>query len=413
MPDELVISGPAGTGKTFSILRVLHCLASDEDNLRILFLRLTRASLSESVLACYEQEILPDDGMEALAHGSRRPFRHAYYYPNGSEIVVGGMDRPDKILSTNWDIVFINECREVPESTWEMISTRLNRPGRREDMGFLIGDTNPDAPTHWIRKREQAGLLELWPTVHEANPALWDGCDWTDAGIRNLERLDRLTGVRALRLYKGIWAGVEGQVYDEWDDAVHCIEPFKIPDDWPRYRSIDFGFSNPFVCQWWAHDWDGRLYLYRELYGTNRIVSDWAELIKQHTGDERIEWTVCDHDAEDRATLDECGIRTRPASKSVKRGIEAVQMRLRIAGDGKANLFILKNSLVEADPRLVESKKPTCLIDEVSGYIWAPALPNRPAKEEPVKLHDHGCDCMRYAVAEVDGLSTHAAGVPK
>ena len=30
--------------------------------------------------------------------------------------------------------------------------------------------------------------------------------------------------------------------------------------------SVDFGFTNPIVIQWWAEDPDGRLYLYRELY---------------------------------------------------------------------------------------------------------------------------------------------------
>ena len=41
MPRELLICGPAGTGKTYPILAVLHCLAR-EYPLRVLFLRATR-----------------------------------------------------------------------------------------------------------------------------------------------------------------------------------------------------------------------------------------------------------------------------------------------------------------------------------------------------------------------------------
>ena len=42
--------------------------------------------------------------------------------------------------------------------------------------------------------------------------------------------------------------------------AVHVVDPFDIPTDWSRYLSIDFGYTNPFVAQWWALDHDGRLY---------------------------------------------------------------------------------------------------------------------------------------------------------
>jgi phage terminase large subunit len=173
---------------------------------------------------------------------------------------------------------------------------------------------------------------------------------------------------------------------------------------------MDFGFSNPFVCQFWTQDPDGRLYLYRELYGTCRIIADWASEIERHSQGERIEWTVADWDAEDRATLEAAGIRTLSAHKAVKPGIEAVQLRLRKAGDGKPRLFIFKRATVTRDLRLIEARKPASTVEEIGGYVWAPALANRAPKEEPTKLNDHGCDAMRYLVAEMDGLGLYSAG---
>jgi hypothetical protein len=41
---------------------------------------------------------------------------------------------------------------------------------------------------------------------------------------------------------------------------------FDIPPGWTMVCSIDFGFNAPFVCQWWAIDTDGSMYLYREIY---------------------------------------------------------------------------------------------------------------------------------------------------
>jgi hypothetical protein len=93
---------------------------------------------------------------------------------------------------------------------------------------------------------------------------------------------------------------------------------------------------------------------------------------------ERIEWTVADHDAEDRATLHGLGIWTIAATKeAVKPGIEAVQKRLRKAGDGKPRLYIMKGCTVSRDPRLIEAKKPASTAEEIGGYIWAPTLANR------------------------------------
>ena len=74
-------------------------------------------------------------------------------------------------------------------------------------------------------------------------------------------------------LLYGDWNSFSGQVFTEWRNApeakafTHVIEPFEIPHSWRRYRSFDFGYAKPFAVQWWAVDYDGRAYLYRQLYG--------------------------------------------------------------------------------------------------------------------------------------------------
>jgi PBSX family phage terminase large subunit len=407
-----VISGPAGTGKTFGILDFFHCLLRDNAGLRFLILRKARASLGDTALETYEKDILPLDGMESLAAGASRRFRHQYVYPSGSAFVTMGLDDPEKIKSSRWDAIYANEATELTDSDWEFLDSRLDRPttGQPSRLGLLLGDCNPSHPNHWIKRRSDAGELALWPTTHEANPAMFDGRGWTPAGAKYIARLDRLTGVRKLRFRHGIWAGSEGMVYDGFDDSVHVVSPFPIPADWTRLRSIDFGFTNPFVCQWWAIDPDGRMYLYREIYQTRRKVSDHAETINRLSGGERYTVSVADHDAEDRATLQSCGIRTVPAHKSVKPGIEKVQERLALAEDGRPRLYLFRNCRIEADPLLADAKKPTCTAEEFGGYVWEPAKEGRAAKEEPVKLDDHGLDALRYAVAQASGLGTYSRG---
>jgi DNA polymerase III delta prime subunit len=62
LPRDLLICGPAGTGKTYAVLMFLHRLARKHSHLRVLICRQTRASLTDSVLATLEQEVLPRHG---------------------------------------------------------------------------------------------------------------------------------------------------------------------------------------------------------------------------------------------------------------------------------------------------------------------------------------------------------------
>jgi PBSX family phage terminase large subunit len=242
MPRQLVLSGAAGTGKTFGILRILHMLAADYPDLRILFCRQTRVSLTESVLVTFEQEILPSDGMGHLTHRVSRRNRASYEYPSGSAIVLGGLDRPDKILSTAWDIVYLNEATEAEDSAWDTLYSRLRRPGRPSRFGYLIGDTNPGDPNHWIKKRADDGELALWDTSHRANPRLYDGRTWTEEGVAYIEgTLGRLKGTRRKRLLDGLWVAGEGAWFETFDPSTHVRDTAEFDPRFNVHLSVDTG----------------------------------------------------------------------------------------------------------------------------------------------------------------------------
>jgi phage terminase large subunit len=193
---------------------------------------------------------------------------------------------------------------------------------------------------------------------------------------------------------------------------VHLVDRFVIPADWTRYWSVDFGYIHPFVAQWWAVDPDGNLYLYRELVHTKRLVEDHAkQMLAQVITDGA--WTepkpkaiLTDHAAEDRATLEKhLGLKTKPAKKTVSDGLQAVESRFKVSGNGKPRLMIMKDSLIEIDSDLAAESKPIGLAEEIPGYVWA----DHKTKEMPVKVGDDACDCCRYVVAHLDlaGKSTY------
>lgn len=412
--DEVMVSGPAGTGKSRGILEYLYALSLKYAGCRGLIVRKTRHSLTESGLVTFETHVVP--GRPSWVANQQRRVRQSYQLPNGSEIVIGGLDNTSRFMSTEFDWIYVQEAREAEEAEWEDLTSRL-RNGVLP-FQFIIGDTNPDGPSHWILLRARTGNLRMIESRHEDNPVLFDAVrgEMTPAGVTYIGRLDNLTGVRHKRLRGGLWVGAEGMVYDLWDPAVHVIER-EIPDTWPRYCAVDFGYTNPFSCLWIAEDPDGRLYVYRQVYGVQRLVRDWAHMLHDLTaaGSERILYWVTDHDLESRFDLEahlghsahQCGssdaayVPTVPARKDVTTGIEAVSERLKIAGDGSPRLFVLKDSLVEMDALLVERKEPVCLEDEFPRYTWATARSQNAGVvtlEEPVKRFDHALDALRYGV---------------
>ncbi len=392
---EVLMEGPAGTGKTRALLEKANLCAIKYPGMRALLVRKTRESMTESVMVTLEQKVLPN-GWPMLTGPSRRQ-RQCYRYPNGSVLVIAGMDRASRIMSTEYDMIFAFEARELTEDDWESLLTRL----RNGVMPYqqAIADTNPDAPTHWLNQRAQRGQMVRLLSRHDDNPNV------TDA-YKN--RLNQLTGVRRDRLFKGIWSGQEGAVYDLWDPAVHVIEKVKIPEHYRRIRSIDFGYTNPFVCQWWAIDPDGRMILYRELYQSHGLVEDHAQTIAEHSEGESYEATITDHDAEGRATLERYGIPTTLAKKTLRSGIQAVTMRLKKADDGKPRLMLMQDCLIQTDQRLIEQQKPTSTCQEFPGYVWHRGTD---ISESPVMVNDHGMDAMRYAVVYLDGLADNALDV--
>jgi len=386
----LLLTGSAGGGKSHLAAEKIHGYCLKYPKAMAVMLRKTRESMTNSTVLFMARGIIGAD--PRVRH---YPSMHRFEYANGSVLAYGGMkdeEQREQIRSIGQegrvDIVWMEEASKFTEDDFNEVRARMR--GKAAPWCQVLLTTNPDAPNHWINRRliigGEAKVYYSGAQDNPHNPKAY------------LDALASLTGLVAARLRDGKWVQAEGVVYEEYDPSLHLIDPFEIPASWRRIRVIDFGFTNPLVCQWWAFDDDGRMYRYREIYRTRRLVEDHAVDILRLSEGETIETTVCDHDAEDRATLERRGIPTIPAIKFISRGIQDVQARLRKAGDGKPRLFLLRNALVETDPSLKHRGKPTCTEEEFPAYIWPSNVDGKPLKEQPVKENDHGMDALRYAV---------------
>lgn len=438
--EEVLVSGPAGTGKSRACLEKLFMMCMLTPNTRGLILRKTLASLGSTGLVTWRNFVVK----EALAtgtvvyYGGSSQEAAQYRFKNGSTVTIGGLDKPTRIMSSEYDIVYVQEATEITIDDLEMIKTRLRN--WRTSFQQLLMDCNPAGDKHWLKLRCNNGITKLIHSRHEDNPRLFDllpdgTYKVTERGAAYIAILDALTGVRYKRLRLGLWVSAEGIIYEEFDPATHVLpweydsegNRLPLPFDWPRIWGIDFGYVHPFVLKCYAQDpADGALYMYREIFMTHRtveehaatimdlvtkkVVKEWYDHFNRTVRTvEEVVWTepmpeaiICDHDAEGRRTFEKAtGLGTQAANKNVYEGINAHKQRLKLDSDGLAMFYLMEDALVEKDQWLVDNLLPTCTEEEYASYVWKVSTDGR-TQDEPVKKHDDGVDTDRYITMHFD-----------
>jgi hypothetical protein len=183
----------------------------------------------------------------------------------------------------------------------------------------------------------------------------------------------------------------ENVVFDEFEPAVH-IQQIDYDSNLPLYRSLDFGFVNPFVCLWIQVDEHGIVRVIDEYIRSRATIDVHAEEIKNRTpiDEERVAATFCDpagksvNDVTGTSTIRELralGIATQYRRSGIIEGIELIRRAIR-SGDGKSTLII--------------SPKCQRLIEAMQCYHY-PQTGNS-AGELPLKdgIYDHPIDALRY-----------------
>lgn len=373
-----MIAGPAGTGKSRACLEKLHLCALNYPRMRGAIVRKVRRSLTQAALVTFDTKVLPEVSAVRFNHEDQE-----YRYGNGSRITVGGLDDAEKIKSSEYDLIYVQEATELDALDWEMLLSRL----RNGVMPFqqLIADCNPSYPQHWLKLRCDSGGTLLLESRHEDNPAL---------STEYVATLDRLTGYLYERLRRGLWVAAEGMYFREWEPAQHVIAPIEIPVEWARWLAVDYGFAARFVCLWLARAPDRRIYVYRELSAAGLRDEQQAKLIALKSEGERIVRRVADPSmfAERReqgkpsiaSIYGQHGVPLERASNARVPGWNAVRRALaHTDGPPRLQVFDTCVNLIRTIPAMVHDPLDAeDLADEIKG----------------VKTEDHDVDCLRYAL---------------
>jgi len=256
--------------------------------------------------------------------------------------------------------------------------------------------------------KEKVIRTQYIPSLAMENPYI------TDDYIFELEQKPE-----ALRraLLNGDWDSFEGQVFkefvndpDHYGDRLwtHVIEPFPIPRHWKHYFSFDWGFSDPFACQWWAMDEEGTAYLYKEWYG---CVSNKADTGLEITPQQIMEGIISREEDEEQENINI--IRVADPSIFEKSHGESIadKMSPYYLGNPHGLLFSKADNTRKAGKmevherlRFDENGKPKMYVFNTC-KDWIRTVPNLPyddkkAEEVDTDAEDHDYDATRYFLME-------------
>lgn len=229
-----------------------------------------RKTLSTIKDSCYAQLLWAINrlGVGAYWKNTINPLQ-LEYLPTGQKILFRGLDDPMKITSITVErgvlcFLWIEEAYEITEDEFN----RVDESFRGElPPGYFLQCTltfNPWDSSSWLKARffdtPRDNTLAM-TTTYKCNEWLSpdDHAMFEDMREHDPERY-KVAGL-------GDWGVAAGQYFREWRESLHVVEPFTIPDGWQKFRSMDWGSARPYAVYWWAVDFDGNLYAYRELYG--------------------------------------------------------------------------------------------------------------------------------------------------
>jgi len=377
---------------------------------------------------------------QAIPDAKYKEREKTWVFPSGATLWLSYLDKDDDVKryqghAFQW-IGFDELTHWSSPYAWNYLYSRL-----RSDKGtglYMRATSNPGSIGHfWVKKMFIDPAVwgqSFWATDPDTNEIMRYPEDHSVESLRGKPLMKRrfiparlsdnpylaedgryeanLLGLpeqQRRQLLEGDWDLSEGAAFTEFNRKIHVIEPFDIPDHWPKFRACDYGYGSFSGVLWFAVAPDEQLVVYRELYVSKVTATDLADMIIEIEAEagERMNYGVLDsslwHQRGDRGPslaeqMNKKGCRWRPSDRS--RGS-------RVAGKNEVHRRLQVDEFTE-EPRLVIFENCRHLIEQL------PSIPldkNNP-EDVDTKSEDHLYDALRYGVM-TRPKSTHSFGFDK
>ncbi len=408
---EVLYGGAAGGGKSFAMLVDLLRYAAN-GNHRALLLRRTLAELTE--LVDQSRKLYP----KAFPGSIFRESKNTWSFPSGATALFSYVDKDTDVTryqgqSFTW--IGIDELGQYPTPyVWDYLRSRLRTTDPNIET-YMRASANPGGIGGWWLKRmfvdpavpnepfwatdiESKKILCYGPNhpLHPNKPLyqrrfiparLTDNPFLMESGEYEAMLLS-LPEVERRRLLEGDWDVADGAAFSEFERAIHVVEPFEVPYNWPRLRAADYGYSSPSCVLWGAVDWDGTIWIYREFYDKGYTGEALAQIVNALEADDPLMqisvldgscWSKHGTGPSIAETMIRNGVRWIPADKNRLPGKIELHRRLAVnerTEEPKLKIFATCTNLIRTLPTIPLSKTNSEDVD--------------------TKAEDHAYDALRY-----------------
>jgi len=343
----------------------------------------------------YTQEILPGKYSDAI-------FIH--------------FDDPSHTHGHHAGFFWMDEANQCQKLAFDELVSRLRRPGFKGlYSGWLTSNTNLGYDFIYRAFKDPEELKKMKPAALAARRFIHST---TYENRKNLppdyiENMENTYSEKMCRVYlMGSYESFEGQMFEEWDEAIHVIDvkecfPDGIPSEWKRLLAVDPGGTDPWAWEFAAVDPYSNVIIYDEIYGKGNTVEPFARKalpkIRKYPN-----WQAMVIDSENKVAageLAEHGIICTNAQKQNKLG-DRNSSFYRVSGymhpnpdHGFPAWHPRKGD--KGSPRLFVGSNCTFLRKEIPQQRWKQNKQTGLLTNEADPLVDnHATDCLMYLIRE-------------
>ena len=364
--------GSAGSGKSYTIAQriIIRCT---KEPIRVLVCRRYATTLRNSCFALFK-EILTK--WQLLPYVKVKETDMSITFPNGSQIIMVGLDTEEKLLSlTNISTVWVEEAYEVEKSKVEQLNLRMRGTAANQQ---LILSWNPISKHSWLYEFTVNNPPENSVFIHSTykdnpflNPEYVQALD--EMEIRNPEKY---------RVYgRGEW-GVDssGLVIKNWKRE--AFDAMALAAAGLEHRAgMDLGFIDKTAIIDTLYDKANHtIYVFNEFYKSGCQPSELAAAIK----DMNLAKSKIKVDAAEPRTIQffrNEGINAEGAAK----GKDSV----------KAGLMFLQDNLIIVHPKCQN------FITELENFSYIKSKQTGEWTEDTTHEWSHAIDACRYAYSDI------------
>lgn len=380
----IVNVGGVRSSKSYSIAQCINAYALEFPGIAIGICRKVASTLTSSVVRPF---IEVSNTFDTWSDGNFNKSERYYVYDQGdgnpkkSTIQFFGLDDIEKIKSTEFNLIWMEEATGFTYEDFSFLQTRLSaeKPEGWERNQIVLS-LNPSDARGWIRTKllpqKDVCLIE---STYKDNPFL--DADY----IRNIEALKDNNPRMYKMLVLNQWGVSEGRVFDKWE----LYDDTTAPKEYDQViYGLDFGWNHATALIECSYK-DNAVYL-REVIYKNHINNGELIALMDAAGVDKGRAIIADSAEPDR--IDEI----------FNKGYERVE--------GIKKIEVVKTINILQDYKIYIHKDSKNLQSEFDEYEWKKNLAGQYLdKLEPDKQHDDGIAAVRYATQYYDFNTGQAA----